>query len=113
MLFADLTGYTSFAEDRDSEDTRRFLTSYFEKSREIVERFGGMVEKFIGDAVMAVWGAETAHEDDAERAVRAGFELADLVAKLAAEEGATDLALRVGVNTGEAPSGRARTTWVS
>ena len=105
MLFADLTGYTSFAEDRDSEDTRRFLTSYFEKSREIVERFGGMVEKFIGDAVMAVWGAETAHEDDAERAVRAGFELADLVAKLAAEEGATDLALRVGVNTGEAAVG--------
>ena len=105
VLFADLTGYTSFAEGRDSEDTRRFLASYFEKSREVVERFGGMVEKFIGDAVMAVWGATTAHEDDAERAVRAGFELADLVAKLAAEEGASDLALRVGINTGEAAVG--------
>ncbi len=105
VLFADLTGYTSFAEKRDSEDTRRFLGTYFDRSREIVERFGGIVEKFIGDAVMAVWGADVAHEDDAERAVRAGFELTDLVAKLASEEGASHLALRVGINTGEAAVG--------
>jgi class 3 adenylate cyclase/tetratricopeptide (TPR) repeat protein len=105
VLFADLTGYTSFAEGRDSEDTRRFLGSYFEQSRVVIERFGGVVEKFIGDAVMAAWGADVAHEDDAERAVRAGFELLDIVAKLAADENAPDLALRVGVNTGEAAVG--------
>ena len=105
VLFADLTGYTSFAEARDSEDTREFLGKYFEKSREAIERFGGKVEKFIGDAVMAVWGADIAHEDDAERAVRAGFELTDLVAQLAEMEGAVDLALRVGINTGEAAVG--------
>ena len=105
VLFADLTGYTSFAESRDSEDTRKFLGNYFDRSREVIERFGGMVEKFIGDAVMAVWGADVAHEDDPERAVRAGFELVDLVAKLSTDEGAPDLALRVGVNTGEAAVG--------
>ena len=105
VLFADLTGYTSFAEGRDSEDTRRFLGNYFDRSREVIEGFGGMVEKFIGDAVMAVWGADVAHEDDPERAVRAGFELVDLVAKLSTDEDAPDLALRVGVNTGEAAVG--------
>ena len=67
ILFADLVGFTPFAEERDSEDVRDTLTRYFDMSREIIERYGGTVEKFIGDAVMAVWGAPTAHEDDAER----------------------------------------------
>ena len=71
VLFADLVGFTTLAEDRDPKRRRELLTRYFDLAREVVERYGGMVEKFIGDAVMAVWGAPIAHEDDAERAVRA------------------------------------------
>src|SRR4051794_1844495 len=79
VLFADLVGFTPFAEGRDSEDVRETLTRYFDMASEIVGRYGGTVEKFIGDAVMAVWGAPTAHEDDAERAVRAALELVGAV----------------------------------
>ena len=74
VLFADLVGFTTLAEGRDAEDTRELLTSYFDLSRDVIGRYGGTVEKFIGDAVMAVWGAPTAHEDDAERAVRAALD---------------------------------------
>lgn len=105
VLFADLTGFTPFSEDRDPEDVRNLLTDYFDKSREVIERFGGVVDKFIGDAVMAVWGAVTANDDDAERAVRAGLELVDAVAKLASDQGSPELALRVGILTGEASVG--------
>ena len=69
VLFADLVGFTSLAEGRDAERVRDLLSRYFETASEIVARYGGTIEKFIGDAVMAVWGAPTAHEDDAERAV--------------------------------------------
>ena len=79
MLFADLVGFTTLAEGRDAEDTRELLSRYFDLARDVIGRYGGTVEKFIGDAVMAVWGAPTAHEDDAERAVRAGLELVDAV----------------------------------
>ena len=72
VLFADLVGFTPFAEERDAEEVRETLIRYFDLASDIVARYGGTVEKFIGDAVMAVWGAPTAHEDDAERAVRAG-----------------------------------------
>jgi class 3 adenylate cyclase len=72
VLFADLVGFTPFAEERDAEEVRDTLTRYFELASEMIGRYGGTVEKFIGDAVMAVWGAPTAREDDAERAVRAG-----------------------------------------
>ena len=75
VLFADLVGFTRLAEGRDPEETRELLSRYFDLARELIERYGGTVEKFIGDAVMAVWGAPAAHEDDAERAVRAGLEL--------------------------------------
>ncbi len=102
VLFADLVGFTPFSEARDPEDVRAVLTEYFGRAREVITRFGGTVEKFIGDAVMAVWGATVAHEDDAERAVRAGLELADVVVRLGAELDGEDLALRVGVLTGEA-----------
>jgi class 3 adenylate cyclase/tetratricopeptide (TPR) repeat protein len=105
VLFADLTGFTEFSEGRDAEEVRDFQTSYFDQSRRVIQLFGGILEKFIGDAVMAVWGAETATEDDAERAIRAGFELIDIVAKLSADVGAPDLGLRVGVHTGEAAVG--------
>src|SRR5207244_2645180 len=73
VLFADLVGFTPFAEERDAEDVRDTLTRYFDVAQEVIGRYGGTIEKFIGDAVMAVWGAPTAHEDDAERAVRAGL----------------------------------------
>jgi class 3 adenylate cyclase/tetratricopeptide (TPR) repeat protein len=82
VLFADLVGFTSLSEGRDHEAVREILTNYFEHATGIIERHGGMVEKFIGDAVMAVWGAPIAHEDDAERAVRAALELVDGVALL-------------------------------
>ena len=82
VVFADLVGFTPFAADHDAEEVREKLTSYFEMATAIVGRYGGTVEKFIGDAVMAVWGAPTAHEDDAERAVRAALELLDAVPML-------------------------------
>ena len=102
VLFVDLVNYTSFSEGRDAEDVRSFLSDYFDRSREIIERFGGVVEKFIGDAVMAAWGAVATNEDDAERAVRAGMELIDMVAKLGADAGVPEMAARAGVLTGEA-----------
>ena len=82
VLFTDLVGFTSLAEQRDAEEVRELLSRYFELARGIVERHGGTVEKFIGDAVMAVWGTPTSHEDDAERAVRAALELVSAVRAL-------------------------------
>ena len=97
VLFADLVGFTPFAEERDAEEVRETLTRYFDLATDVVTRYGGMVEKFIGDAVMAVWGTPTAHEDDAGRAVRAALDLVDAVRAL----GPTVQA-RAGVLTGEA-----------
>ena len=97
VLFADLVGFTSLAEDRDPEAVRELLSRYFDGATRIVQLHGGTVEKFIGDAVMAVWGTPVAHEDDAERAVRAALELVDAVKALHA-----DLQARAGVLTGEA-----------
>ena len=97
VLFADLVGFTPFAEERDAEDVRETLSRYFELAREVVDRYGGTVEKFIGDAVMAVWGAPMAREDDAERAVRAGLDLVDAVRSLG-----PSIQARAGVLTGEA-----------
>ncbi|HEU0236424.1 MAG TPA: adenylate/guanylate cyclase domain-containing protein [Candidatus Limnocylindrales bacterium] len=101
VLFADLVGFTSLAEGRDAERVRDLLSRYFETASEIVARYGGTIEKFIGDAVMAVWGAPTAHEDDAERAVRAALDLVGSIGALGDELGA-ELSGRVGVLTGEA-----------
>jgi class 3 adenylate cyclase/tetratricopeptide (TPR) repeat protein len=97
VLFADLVGFTPFAEERDAEDVRDTLSRYFELATDVVTRYGGTIEKFIGDAVMAVWGTPVAHEDDAERAVRAALELASGVTQLGA-----GIQARVGVMTGEA-----------
>jgi predicted ATPase/class 3 adenylate cyclase len=102
VLFADLVGFTTLAEGRDAEDVRELLSRYFEVARGVVERYGGVVEKFIGDAVMAVWGTPTAREDDAERAVRAGLDLVAAVSALGSELDAPALAARAGVLTGEA-----------
>ena len=97
VLFADLVGFTTLAEDRDPEAVRELLTRYFDAATEIVQMHGGTVEKFIGDAVMAVWGTPIAHEDDAERAVRAALELVSEVNALHPE-----LRARAGVLTGDA-----------
>lgn len=104
VLFADIVGFTPFSEGRDAEEVRAMLTRYFDRATEIIERFGGQVDKFIGDAVMAVWGAVTALEDDAERGVRAALELVDAVAALGAEIG-VDLTARAGVLSGETSVG--------
>jgi class 3 adenylate cyclase len=101
VLFCDLVGFTPFSEKRDAEEVREVLSGYFELARAIVGRYGGIVEKFIGDAVMAVWGAPVAKEDDAERAVRAGLELVSAVAVYGAEH-ETELQARVGIVTGGA-----------
>jgi class 3 adenylate cyclase len=102
VLFADLVGFTSLAEGRDAEETRELLSRYFDTCRRLIELYGGTVEKFIGDAVMAVWGTPIATEDDAERAVRAALDLMAAVTSLGDEVGAAGLRARAGVLTGEA-----------
>ena len=97
ILFADLVGFTPFAEERDPEVVRDLLTRYFDTARLAVERHGGAVEKFIGDAVMAVWGTPVAHEDDAERAVRAALAIVDTCRDLG-----PGIEARAAVVTGEA-----------
>jgi class 3 adenylate cyclase/tetratricopeptide (TPR) repeat protein len=94
VVFADLVGFTSQAESMDPEDVAALLDPYHARLRNELERFGGTVEKFIGDAVMAIFGAPVAHEDDAERAVRAALAIRDWASDESIE-------LRVGVNTGE------------
>ena len=95
VVFCDLVGFTARAESLDPEDVEAILRPYHERVRAELERHGGTVEKFIGDAVMALFGAPTAHEDDPERAVRAAL----AIREFALEEG---LELRVGITTGEA-----------
>jgi class 3 adenylate cyclase len=102
VLFCDLVGFTTFSERRDHEDVRDTLDEYFSAVRQVVGAYGGTIEKFIGDAVMAVWGAPVAREDDAERAVRAGLAAAAAVAGLADRLVIPELRLRVGILTGEA-----------
>ena len=97
VLFLDLAGFTTLSEARDPEEVRELLSRYFDEARTLIDRYGGTVEKFIGDAVMAVWGTPTAQEDDAERAVRAALDLVDGVPELDER-----LRARAGVLTGEA-----------
>src|SRR6266513_2122066 len=96
VLFADLVGFTSRSEQLDPEDVRALLSPFYSRLRAELERFGGTVEKFIGDAVMALFGAPASHEDDPERAVRAALAIRDW----ARDDG--ELEVRVGVTTGEA-----------
>jgi class 3 adenylate cyclase len=102
VLFADLVGFTSRSERMDVEDVRGTLQPYHQLLRRELERHGGTVEKFIGDAVMALFGAPTAHEDDPERAVRAALAIQGAVAQLRVDNERLDLHVRIGVNTGEA-----------
>ena len=96
-----MVGFTPLSESRDPEAVRELLSRYFEVARTVIGRYGGVVEKFIGDAVMAVWGTPVATEGDAERAVRAALDLVGAVSQLGAEVGVPDLAARAGVVTGE------------
>ena len=102
VLFADLVGFTTLSEHRDPEEVRDLLSRYFDRCRSLIERYGGTVEKFIGDAVMAVWGTPVAREDDAERAVRAALGLTTAVSALGEEVGMPELRVRAGVLTGRA-----------
>src|SRR5438874_5233217 len=98
ILFCDVTGSTALGESVDPEALRALLARYFERMRAIVESHGGTVEKFIGDAVMAVFGVPVLHEDDALRAVRAAAEMRDALPQLGVQA-------RIGVNTGEVVTG--------
>jgi class 3 adenylate cyclase/tetratricopeptide (TPR) repeat protein len=109
VLFADLVGFTALSERLDAEDVAAVQDAYFAAVRETVDRHGGLLEKFVGDAAMAVFGAPRVHDDDAERAVRAGLALVAAVERVGASLGldAGVLRLRVGVNSGEAIYGEA------
>jgi class 3 adenylate cyclase/tetratricopeptide (TPR) repeat protein len=102
VLFCDLVGFTAASDQADPEDVRARIRPYHARLRREVEGFGGTVEKFIGDAVMAVFGAPTAHEDDPERAVRTGLRILEAIADLNEADPGLGLAVRVGVETGEA-----------
>jgi class 3 adenylate cyclase/tetratricopeptide (TPR) repeat protein len=100
-LFCDLVGFTATSESADPEDVNRMLSAYSEMARDQIESHGGVVEKFIGDAVVGIFGVPAAHEDDPERAVRAGLRIVERADELEAL-GGEPLRLRVGINTGEA-----------
>ena len=100
VLFADVVGFTGRAERSDPEAVREFQQRYFAAVAAQVERFGGTIEKYIGDAAMAIFGAPVAHDDDAERALRAALHIRTAVAELDPE-----LEVRIGVNTGEVVGG--------
>ena len=106
ILFADIAGSTALGERLDPEAVRSLLARHFAEARAILERHGGTVEKFIGDAVMAVFGVPTVHEDDALRAVRAAMELLSAVERTNADpSAAARIGIRTGVNTGEVVAG--------
>ena len=102
VVFADMVGSTERAERLDPEDVRALLAPYHARLRHEFERHGGAVEKFIGDAVVAVFGAPISHEDDPERAVRAALAIQEAIAEMNEADPALELEIRIGVNTGEA-----------
>jgi class 3 adenylate cyclase/tetratricopeptide (TPR) repeat protein len=102
VLFCDLVGFTAASEHADPEDVRARLRPYHAQLQQVIESHGGTVEKFVGDAVMAVFGAPVAHEDDAERAVRAGLRILEAIEELNRDDEKLQLQVRVGINTGEA-----------
>src|SRR6185436_8642375 len=102
VLFCDLVGFTAASEQQDPEDVRARIRPYHARLRSEIEAYGGTVEKFVGDAVMAVFGAPVSHEDDAERAVRAGLRILEAIQELNAADATLSLQVRVGINTGEA-----------
>src|SRR5213078_2298022 len=107
VLFADLVGFTTLSELRDPEQVKNLVDSCFERLVADVKAFGGRVDKIVGDEVVALFGAPVAHEDDAERAVRAALRMQETLARLRHERG-IDARLRIGVNTGEVIVGALR-----
>jgi class 3 adenylate cyclase/tetratricopeptide (TPR) repeat protein len=102
VLFADVVGFTALAEHLDPEQVKRLIDGAFERLVDDVTSFGGRVDKLLGDGILALFGAPVAHEDDAERAVRAGLRMQETLARYVAEEGSDDpLRMRIGINTGE------------
>ena len=102
VLFADLVGYTTLAENRDPEQVKRLIEACFERLVADIEEFGGRVDKLLGDGIVALFGAPVAHEDDAERAVRAGLRMQRTLGRFASErEDGARIEMRVGINTGE------------
>jgi class 3 adenylate cyclase/tetratricopeptide (TPR) repeat protein len=102
VLFCDLVGFTARSDQADPEDVGAMLRPYHLRLREEIERFAGTVDKFIGDAIMAVFGTPAAHEDDPERAVRCSLRMLEAIAELNAAHPTLKLAVRIGINTGEA-----------
>jgi class 3 adenylate cyclase/tetratricopeptide (TPR) repeat protein len=102
VLFCDLVGFTARSDQADPEDVGAMLRPYHVRLRQEIERFGGTLDKFIGDAVMAVFGAPTSHEDDPERAVRCAARMLEAIAELNATQPALALSVRIGITTGEA-----------
>ena len=102
VLFCDLVGFTAASEQADPEDVRARLRPYHAQLQQVIESHGGTVEKFVGDAVMAVFGAPVAHEDDAERAVRSGLRILEAIEELNRGDEKLQLQVRAGINTGEA-----------
>jgi class 3 adenylate cyclase len=102
VLFCDIVGFTAASEQADPEDVRARIRPYYASLRQELAGFGGTVEKFIGDAVMAVFGAPVSHEDDAERAVRAGLRILEAIEELNVADPALSLQVRIGISTGEA-----------
>src|SRR5205814_3842521 len=101
VLFADVVGSTAIGSEHDPEVVRSVMSRYFARMKEMAETHGGTVEKFIGDAVMVVFGVPRLHDDDAERAVRCGLAMQEAMAELNREL-ETELEVRVGINSGEA-----------
>ena len=102
ILFCDLVGFTALSDQADPEDVRATLRPYHARLTQEIERFGGTVEKFIGDAVMAAFGAPQAREDDPQRAVRSALHILDAIEELIGQNRRLRLAVRIGINTGEA-----------
>ena len=102
MLFADIVGFTTRSDHADPEDVRRMLLPFHARVKEDIERFGGTLDKFIGDAAMGVFGAPVAHEDDAARAIRAALRILDTITELNDRDPTLGISVRIGINTGEA-----------
>ncbi len=105
ILFADVSGFTALAEKKDAEEVRALINACFEYLVPVVQKYGGTIDKFIGDEIMALFGAPVAHEDDAERALRTALELMEAMAGFNRANG-TDLNLHIGINTGPVIAGK-------
>ena len=108
VLFADIVGFTGLAEHTDPEQVKNLVDRCFERLAADIADHGGRVDKILGDALVAFFGAPTAHEDDAERAVRAGLRMLRTLEAWRDDAGVADLRMRVGVNTGEVLVGSLR-----